>query len=409
MVYLKFYLVFLFFAFYGHICDTINVKLIPEYIWDTHLGRVAKCDIPCEFSAEPENPDAEFYISMNDDWVRRAIGSNSNAKIKILGSLEPQHYYHLHKIEFLNQHFQATSLLDRRSDIPWVMMPNMDVVKTVEMPKDPKPHATFVARNCHPMNNRNDYVKAIDSVIGVFAPSVCFHNMDWPKCDGRECTKVEAIRDYKIHLSFENGDSPGFITDKIYQPMEAGVLPVWMGTVDVADVVPKGSYVDVADFDTPRDVANYLKKLLENETRYNSYFEWKHKPFDAEFEAVNRVLWEVDHFCRVCYYVDAMERGVEWDHSRQRAVDSIPGDLEVTTEKATETVPTKQTDAIKETSSENETEEPIDLDSTKLRIKFPNSDQINANAYFYLSFIFVMIIVVVGLVFTCKKVCNKST
>ena len=231
----------------------------------------------------------------------------------------------------------------------------MDALKNVEEPRDAKPHATFVARNCKPSNERNEYVKAIDKVIGVFAPSNCFKNMDWPQCGDRECTKVEVISEYKIQLAFENGNSPGYVTEKIFQAMQAGVLPVYMGTVDVANIIPKGSYIDVADFNTPKDVANYLKKVLENEALYESYFEWKHKPFDPEFEVVNRVLWEVDHYCRVCRYVDAMQRGVKWDHLHQRAVDRIPGKLvsEVSEEKTTEeTLGTKSIEAIEGIKSE---------------------------------------------------------
>ena len=50
--------------------------------------------------------------------------------------------------------------------------------------------------------------------IGVLALSSCLINAEWPDCNGRPCSKVEAIRPYKIHLAFENGDSPGFVTDK---------------------------------------------------------------------------------------------------------------------------------------------------------------------------------------------------
>ena len=81
------------------------------------------------------------------------------------------------------------------------------------------------------------------------------------------CTKEEAIRGYKIHLAFENGDSPNFVTNKIYQPLQAGVLPVWMGTRDIAEAVPKGSYIDVANFASPGEVAQYLEKVITDDAR----------------------------------------------------------------------------------------------------------------------------------------------
>ena len=323
-------LLFVFLASFLCLYDTIHVKLIPELINGVHYGRVPECEIPCEFSADPLNFDAEFYIVGNDGNVHDVPNYNEENRtarensVRILGSQEGQHYQHFLNIEFLNQDFQATSLQDRRSDIPWVAPSDMDKLKAVEKAKDPQPKATFIARNCETQNNRIYYVRAIDEVIGVVSPSICMNNTEWPQCGEIPCTKLEVIRNYKFHLAFESANFPGSATENIYEAMEAGVVPVYLGTRDVAEAVPKGSYIDASDFDTPNDLANYLKEVLDNETMYNSYFEWKYKPFDAEFEEINRVLWEVDHYCRVCYYVDAMKRGVGWNHLYQKALDRIP-------------------------------------------------------------------------------------
>ena len=277
------------------------------------------CGMPCVHAFDHPNPDAELLIAMNNSDVQNAFNRRSNVPIRILGSHEPTHYYSMLKLEYLNTHFDGSAVLDWNSDIPWVMMSDMDEMKNIQLPKDPIPKVTFVARNCHPMNNRNTYIIEIDSVIGVVAPSICFHNTEWPKCGERDCSKVEFIRNYKIHLAFENGDSTNFVGDKIYQAFEAGVLPVWMGTRDVAKAVPKGSYIDVADFDSPKSLALYLAKVLANDTLYQSYFEWKYKPFEKEFEDRFRVLWSEPFTCRLCRYVDAYKNNLEWDQYRQRA------------------------------------------------------------------------------------------
>ena len=300
--------------------------MVPEFFWISHHGGdfTNQCNMSCVLSEEPSQPDGVFFMSMGNGHVINAIKYPTNVSIKILGSREPQHYYPLHKIQYLNQFFQGTALLDWTSDIPWVIIPNMDEIKTVEMPKNPGLKATFVARNCNPMNNRMAYVRAIDKLIGVVAMSSCYHNTPWPKCSGRECTKVEAIRDYKIHLAFENGDSPNFVTNKIYQAFEAGVLPVWMGTRDIADAVPKGSYIDVANFASPNEVAQYLAKVLADDNLYRSYFEWKWKPFDKEFEDRFRVLWTVPFECRMCRYIEALQKNMKWDKVKQVAI--VPGE-----------------------------------------------------------------------------------
>ena len=301
--------------------QTVVINRIPEDIWGQHwAGNFTElCGIPCVHADNHPNPDAEFFIAMSNNDVQNAINRQSNISISILGSKEGSHYYSLLNQEYLNTHFQGSAVLNWDSEIPWLFMPNMDELKQVQLPKDPIPKATYVARNCMTVNNRNTYVEEIDSVIGVVAPGSCFHNTEWPKCDERDCSKVEVIRNYKIHLAFENGNSLKYVTEKIYQAFQAGVLPVYFGTQYVSEAVPKGSYIDVADFDSPNSLALYLAKVLANDTLYQSYFEWKLKPFDKEFEDRFRVLWSVPFNCRLCRYVDAYKNNLGWDQYRQKA------------------------------------------------------------------------------------------
>ena len=39
--------------------------------------------------------------------------------------------------------------------------------------------------------------------------------------------------------------------------------------------VPKSAYINVLDYKSPQDLANYLLYLDKNATAYNSYFKWK--------------------------------------------------------------------------------------------------------------------------------------
>ena len=316
------------FSWMGKLGGTIHVKVIPENLNGYHQGgNFSYCDLPCVFSENPKHPDAELYIAMNDEYIKNAIEAKSLSNIKILGSQEPPHYYRLLRFDTLNEHFQGTALLNRASDVPWPLIMDMDDLKKSKMPKNAKSKASYIARNCHPKNNRNDVIQELQKVIDIVAPSTCFHNMEWPQCGDGPCSKIEFLRGYKIYLAFENGDSPGFITDKIYHAYAAGVLPVWLGTRDIEDVVPKHSYINVDDFTWTIDLAIYLAEVLKNETLYNSYFEWKWKPFDEEFVRKNRMIWKVGFPCRLCNYVDTLQRGLRWNHGLQIG-ESAKGDTQ---------------------------------------------------------------------------------
>ena len=302
--------------------NAVIVKMVPEFFWDEHYAGdfSDKCNLSCVLAENPSQPDAIIFVSMHNQDVTNAIGYVTNISIKILATREAVHYYSFHKIEYLKQFFQGIALIDWTSDIPWPKIPKMYELKAIEMPKNPAPKATFVARNCAPMSDRNAYVKAIDKLIGVVALSSCFHNTPWPQCEGRDCTKVEAIRGYKIHLAFENGDSPRYVSEKIFQAFSAGVLPVYLGTHFVSGVVPKGSYIDVADFASPEAVAQYLVTVLADDNLYRKYFEWKWKPFDKMFEDRFKAIWTIPFECRLCRYIGSLLNGWKWDQINQSVI-----------------------------------------------------------------------------------------
>ena len=102
--------------------SAVNIVVIPEFINNNHFAHVAICEIPCEYFENHESPDAEFYIVMNDDDVQSVVDNDSKVPIRILGAQEAQHYYPLLKLGYLKHHFQGSALLDRKSDIPWVLI-----------------------------------------------------------------------------------------------------------------------------------------------------------------------------------------------------------------------------------------------------------------------------------------------
>ena len=55
------------------------------------------------------------------------------------------------------------------------------------------------------------------------------------------------------------------------------VVPIVMGArpIDYERHFPPGSYIHVDDFRTPKDLADYLHLLDQNDTQYNAYFAWK--------------------------------------------------------------------------------------------------------------------------------------
>ena len=109
------------------------------------------------------------------------------------------------------------------------------------------------------------------------------------KCSGkffgesRPCPKtkqgnIECLKKYKFYLSFENALCEDYITEKYWANLgDANVIPVVMGGADYTKLAIPGSYINVMDFKTVKQLAEYLQYLDKNDTAYNEYFKWRKK------------------------------------------------------------------------------------------------------------------------------------
>lgn len=101
--------------------------------------------------------------------------------------------------------------------------------------------------------------------------------------------------DYKFYLAFENSNCVDYITEKLFEnALQQTVLPIVMGArpEDYNKYAPKHSYIHVEEFNSPRELAEYLHDLDRDDELYNLYFQWrgtgtvKHGP--------------KNHFCELC-------------------------------------------------------------------------------------------------------------
>ena len=67
--------------------------------------------------------------------------------------------------------------------------------------------------------------------------------------DGGSATLREVIRGYRFTLAFENSIAADYVTEKLFNPLAAGSVPVYLGAPNVADFAPgERCYLDVRDF-----------------------------------------------------------------------------------------------------------------------------------------------------------------
>jgi hypothetical protein len=81
---------------------------------------------------------------------------------------------------------------------------------------------------------------------------------------GRKVQQFKVMGNYRFFLAFENIRADvGFITQKIFDAMHAGTVPVYLGDERIAEHVWPECFVDVRAFATDRELAVYLRDMPE--------------------------------------------------------------------------------------------------------------------------------------------------
>ena len=87
---------------------------------------------------------------------------------------------------------------------------------------------------------------------------------------------------YKFYLSFENSICTDYVTEKFFRIAQLdSVVPVVYGGADYSRIAPPNSYIDARQFE-PKQLADYLKKLDDNDGLFEEFLQWKDN-YDVEY------------------------------------------------------------------------------------------------------------------------------
>ena len=96
--------------------------------------------------------------------------------------------------------------------------------------------------------------------------------------------KKGIIESYKFTIAFENSCATDYVTEKFFEPLLGGSVPVYLGAPNVEDFAPGDScYISTKNFNSPRDLAEYLQKLDRDPQLFQNYFNWKKEPLRPRF------------------------------------------------------------------------------------------------------------------------------
>lgn len=151
---------------------------------------------------------------------------------------------------------------------------------------------------------RNEYITYLMKYLEIEQLGRCFQTKKVKVSDTRrlanwEDKKLEFLKDskYKYILAFENTVEPDYVTEKVYHGLLNDMIPIYYGDSAIFDLIPGNHTIIYAPDYTPKQLAEFIKKIDSNETLYAGFFQ----NWDLKKIRMLHSNYCKEHFmCRVC-------------------------------------------------------------------------------------------------------------
>lgn len=110
---------------------------------------------------------------------------------------------------------------------------------------------------------------------------------------------VDLVRDYQFYLALENSQHTDYITEKLWNSIEAGAIPVVLGPSrkNYERLLPPEAFIHVDDFSSVRELAQYLLMLRRSPDLLMSHLSWR-----GGYRTHRPTFW-TEHYCKACEVV----------------------------------------------------------------------------------------------------------
>lgn len=271
--------------------------LYYDTLWNTPLPR--DIPLPAGFEITTDRRryhQADVVVFHIPQWKwqpRFLFPKKLSGQLWVAWSMEcEENYPRLQDANFMRA-FDATMLYRLDSDVPvpyfmYFSAPT-ELFAALQAPPRVKtaraPAVSFISSRIN-HSKRREYARALMRYLDTDSYGTFMHNAPIPNDQGR-LSKLEFLPHYKFTLAFENAIARDYVTEKFFDPLICGSLPIYLGAPNVETFAPGDHcYINVRDFESPRALADYLQFLLSDDDAYNAYFAWKQKPLRAEFVAL---------------------------------------------------------------------------------------------------------------------------
>jgi glycosyl transferase family 10 (putative fucosyltransferase) len=200
-----------------------------------------------------------------------------------------QHYPHLDDSRFIRQ-FDLTMTFRRASDVWAPYLPRLEDWATIAQapaadPSEAAWAAVFIS-SAYDKSGRRELLAELLGYMQIDSYGKLFHNRDLPTSDAGQASKIRTLSGYRFALAFENAIEEDYVTEKIFDALRAGSIPVYLGAPNVDEFVPEGSFVDAAAYGSARNLAAYLQFLARHPEAAARYHDWRSRPLPDRLKSL---------------------------------------------------------------------------------------------------------------------------
>lgn len=160
--------------------------------------------------------------------------------------------------------------------------------------------------NCESMNDREAYLEELMKFIDVHSYGACLRTKNLNESETSVWHDLEHKREvqgrYMFTLAFENANEDDWVTEKLFDPLRAGSIPVYMGANNVDNYLPcvnASCIIEVRKFVNPKDLASHLLHVSQNENMFDALHAWRAHPIREDFIQLTK-LTRQNHPCAMC-------------------------------------------------------------------------------------------------------------
>ncbi|KAI8143073.1 hypothetical protein BJV82DRAFT_515886 [Fennellomyces sp. T-0311] len=144
--------------------------------------------------------------------------------------------------------------------------------------KSRKAPIVWIARNCAATSGRQNYVEQLMKYVEVDSYGDCLNNQKFPE----DKSRMELMGEYKFYLAIENANCEDYVTEKLFDTFAASTVPIVDGPDSYEGFIPdRKSVIRMDAFPDPRDLANYINYLDQNDDAYLEHLAFRKHALDV--------------------------------------------------------------------------------------------------------------------------------